>query len=46
MVAGVGPCLVGPGLNDGEAGPVAVPVDHVWASLAARVVGDDRDVGG
>jgi hypothetical protein len=31
VVAGVGHRLVGPGLDDGEAGPVPVPVHHVRA---------------
>jgi hypothetical protein len=34
-----GPYLVGAGLNDGEAGPAAVLVDHVGAVPAVQVVG-------
>src|SRR5580704_2775066 len=45
-VTGVSPYLVGPGLDDGESGPVTVPVHHVRTPLAGRVACDDRHVHG
>ena len=30
-VAGISHRLVGPSLDDGESGPIAVPIHHVWA---------------
>ncbi|MGB7050034.1 MAG: hypothetical protein WBG41_00540 [Acidimicrobiales bacterium] len=33
--------LVGPGLDDGEAGQISVPVRHVGARLAGCVTGDE-----